>query len=290
MQRDYWWTQRPGRRGSGARPQRRASGPGERTVLPAGGAPLSTRQVPVLFARARRRPDARPHQRHQRFQPLPAGELPARPPGSARSFPEFVRIHEEPLLPRGLGSAAFDGDGVATAPKDLVSEGVLRTYLFDAYSACRLGMPTTGNAGGCATSASRWASSTAPACWAHSAPGSSLPSSWATGSNPVTGDYSRGAAGFWVENGEIQYPVEEITIAGNLKRDVRGAGRGRQRLRLPRQHPHRLLADRADDHRRGVRLRIVRTQAAAWVVRGGGNQVRETSSWSSPMAIWRSSM
>jgi PmbA protein len=139
-----------------------------------------------------------------------------------RIFPEFVRIHEEPHLPRGLASASFDGDGVATWPKDLVSGGILRTYLLDAYSGCRLGLATTGNAGGVRNLSIEMGERDRAGMLALMGRGLLVTELMGHGVNPVTGDYSRGAAGFWVENGEIQYPVEEITIAGNLKRMFAG--------------------------------------------------------------------
>jgi PmbA protein len=137
-------------------------------------------------------------------------------------FPPFVRIHEDPLLPRGLASAPFDGDGVATGPKDLVSEGVLRTYVLDSYSGCRLGMQTTGNAGGVRNLKIQPGDNDRAGMLAAMGTGLLVTELMGHGVNPVTGDYSRGASGFWVENGAIQYPVEEITIAGNLKRMFSG--------------------------------------------------------------------
>ena len=137
-------------------------------------------------------------------------------------FPDFVRIHEVPHLPRGLGSAPFDGDGVATRAKDLVSGGVLRAYVLDAYSGCRLGMATTGNAGGVRNLHIEMGSLDRAGLLKEMGTGLFVTELMGHGTNPVTGDYSRGAAGFWVENGEIQFPVEEITIAGNLKRMCEG--------------------------------------------------------------------
>jgi PmbA protein len=131
-------------------------------------------------------------------------------------FPEFVTIRERPHLPGALASAPFDGEGVATADRDVVSEGVLRGYVLDSYSARRLGMETTGNAGGTHNLIVE------PGPFGHDALLRRLDTGlWVTellghGVNLVTGDYSRGASGFWVEKGEIQYPVHEITIAGHL--------------------------------------------------------------------------
>ncbi|MDI6750952.1 MAG: metalloprotease PmbA [Pseudomonadota bacterium] len=135
-------------------------------------------------------------------------------------FPKWMRIEERPHLPKGLASSPFDDDGVATRDRTIVADGVLQGYFLSTYTARKLGMPTTGNAGG-----------------SHNlivAPSPDAPKDFAGllkdfgtgllvtellghGINYVTGDYSRGAAGYWVENGEIAYPVHEITIAGNLK-------------------------------------------------------------------------
>lgn len=132
-------------------------------------------------------------------------------------FPDFVRIHERPGLPRGMGSAAFDNEGVATAARDIVSGGVLRGYVLGSYSARRLGLVTTGNAGGVHNLAIDSGDDDLPALIRRMHTGLLVTEMAGFGVNNVTGDYSRGAAGFWVENGEIAYPVEELTIAGNLK-------------------------------------------------------------------------
>ena len=132
-------------------------------------------------------------------------------------FPEFIRIHEQPLLSGGMGSAAFDNEGVKTRTRDIVSSGVLQDYVLSSYSARRLGMKTTGNAGGvhnlCVDSGTLGFEDMLKSMGT----GLLVTELVGHGINMVTGDYSRGAAGFWVENGEIQYAVEEITIAGNLR-------------------------------------------------------------------------
>ncbi len=132
-------------------------------------------------------------------------------------FPEWVHIHETPRIPGALGSAPFDNQGVATYNKDFVRDGILRNYILDSYSACKLGMPTTGNAGGVHNLSIESGDQDLPDLLRHMGRGLLVTELMGQGANPVTGDYSRGAAGFWVENGEIQYPVEEITIAGNLR-------------------------------------------------------------------------
>ena len=135
-------------------------------------------------------------------------------------FPEHVDVLENPHLKRGKGSAAFDEEGVRTKPRKVVEAGRVEGYFLSSYSARKLGMKTTGNAGG---SHNLWLTSR------HTQPGDNLDEMlrklgrglfvielMGQGVNYVTGDYSRGASGYWVENGVIQYPVEEITIAGNM--------------------------------------------------------------------------
>lgn len=216
MQRDYWYTsaRHPEDLEAGERIGRLAA---QRTVRRLGARRISTRQGPVIFEA----PAAASLLGHL------VGALRGASLYRRASFlmdqlgkPVFApgtRIHEEPRLPRGPGSAAYDNEGVATRDRDLVADGILAGYVLDSYSGRKLDMPSTGNAGG-----------------VHNltlAPGRLGPDDllkqmgtglWVTelighGVNTVTGDYSRGAAGFWVEGGEIQYPVEEITIAGNLK-------------------------------------------------------------------------
>ncbi len=132
-------------------------------------------------------------------------------------FPPQVRIYEEPLRLRGLASASFDGDGVATHNRDLIHDGILQSYLLDVYSARKLGLQSTGNAGGAHNLTLAPGSEDLPALLRQMGRGLLVTELIGFGVNGVTGDYSRGAAGFWVENGEIQYPVEEITIAGHLR-------------------------------------------------------------------------
>ncbi|MFU8789112.1 MAG: metalloprotease PmbA [Methylobacter sp.] len=132
-------------------------------------------------------------------------------------FPEFVRIHEQPLLKGALGSGAYDSEGVATQTRDIVSDGVLRGYVLSTYSARKLGLHSTGNAGGVHNLTIDPGTLDYQGLLKELGTGLLVTELMGQGVNIVTGDYSRGAAGFWVENGEIQYPVEEITIAGNLK-------------------------------------------------------------------------
>jgi PmbA protein len=132
-------------------------------------------------------------------------------------FAPGIRLHEEPHLPRGLGSAPFDNEGVATQARDLVRDGVLQGYVLDSYSGRKLGMPTTGNAGGVHNLAIDASAGGLDELIRQLDRGLLVTDLIGFGVNSVTGDYSRGASGFWVENGAIQFPVEEITIAGNLK-------------------------------------------------------------------------
>lgn len=132
-------------------------------------------------------------------------------------LPNWFTISEHPHQLRGPRSSAFDGDGVATREQNLIEAGVVQQYLLSVYSARKLGLKTTGNAGGARNV--RVTTNAATQAELLSDMGTGL---WVTelmgqGVNSVTGDYSRGASGFWVENGVAVYPVEGITIAGNLK-------------------------------------------------------------------------
>jgi PmbA protein len=133
-----------------------------------------------------------------------------------------LSLVEEPHLRGRIGSAAFDSDGVATWSKAIVAAGVAEHYLLSAYSARRLGMRTTGNSGGIFNLAVRGETRPAADLLRIMGRGLLVTELMGQGINSVTGDYSRGAAGFWIENGEIAFPVDEITIAGNLKDMYRG--------------------------------------------------------------------
>ncbi|UCV02989.1 metalloprotease PmbA [Dechloromonas denitrificans] len=139
-----------------------------------------------------------------------------------RVMPEFVQISERPHINCGLGSASFDSDGVATRDREVVSDGILQGYFLSTYSARKLGMQTTGNAGGSHNLIVQPGAHDLDALLALMGRGLFVTELLGHGINYVTGDYSRGAAGYWVENGKIAYPVEEITIAGNLKAMLAG--------------------------------------------------------------------
>lgn len=142
-------------------------------------------------------------------------------------FPSTVHIHEQPHLPRALGSTPYDGEGVATKTRDLVRDGILQSYVLNSYSGRKLGLPTTGNAGGVHNLTLDAGDLDLPGLLRKMGTGLLVTELMGQGINMVTGDYSRGAAGFWVDGGEIQFPVEEITVAGNLKQmflDIQAVG------------------------------------------------------------------
>ena len=132
-------------------------------------------------------------------------------------FPEFMHIHEQPYLPKAMGSASFDAEGVATQNRDIIRDGVLQGYVLDSYSARKLNMTTTGNAGGVHNLTVDSGDQDFAALLKTMDRGVIVTETMGMGSNIVTGDYSQGAAGFWVENGEIQHAIDEFTIAGRLQ-------------------------------------------------------------------------
>jgi PmbA protein len=131
-------------------------------------------------------------------------------------FPDWVNIFERPLLPRGAGSSSFDAEGVATRERKIIDSGVLDNYVLSSYSARRLGLATTANAGGVRNLLLEPGGEGSDDLLRHMGDGFYVTEVMGQGVSMVTGDYSRGASGFLVENGEISYPVEEVTIAGNL--------------------------------------------------------------------------
>lgn len=145
-------------------------------------------------------------------------------------FPKFLSIEERPHILKALASSAFDSEGVATQDRDIIVDGALQTYLLTSYSARKLGMTTTGHAGGIHNWIIKNSNNNAPtnpkddfdAMLKTLGTGLLVTELMGQGVNVVNGDYSRGAAGFWVENGEIAYPVSEITIAGNLAKMFKG--------------------------------------------------------------------
>jgi PmbA protein len=134
-----------------------------------------------------------------------------------RVFPDWFGVDEDPFLPRGFRSAAFDAEGVATRASSLVAGGVLQRYVLGSYSARKLGLATTANAGGVHNLVVKPNAGDLGMLLRNMGRGLYVTELMGQGVNAVTGDYSRGAAGFWVENGEIAFPVDGVTIAGNLR-------------------------------------------------------------------------
>jgi len=223
MQRDFWY--------SSARDPKDLEDPGaigrragENAVARLGARRLPTRRAPVLFVPEMARGLFRSfigairggsQYRKTTFLLDAAGQ---------RVFPEFVQIEERPHIPKALASSPFDGEGVATRDRQLVVDGVAQGYVLDSYSARKLGLRTTGNADGVHNLFVRSSKEAPTRAQLLRTMGTGLVvmELMGQGVNPVTGDYSRGASGFWVENGVIAHPVHEITIAGNLRQMFQG--------------------------------------------------------------------
>lgn len=216
MQRDYWYTasRDPAGMESAESVGKRA---GERTLRRLGARRLTTRKVPVLFVPEMAKSlvghflgaiRGTAQYRQTTFLLEAAGQT---------VFPEFMQIVEQPLLRKAMGSAPFDDEGVATRERTLVEAGVLQGYVLSSYSARRLGLQTTANAGGLRNVTVRAGEDDLDALCRRMGTGLLVTELMGQGVNGVTGDYSRGASGFWVENGKLAYPVEEITVAGNLR-------------------------------------------------------------------------
>ncbi|UYF98563.1 MULTISPECIES: metalloprotease PmbA [unclassified Halomonas] len=137
-------------------------------------------------------------------------------------FPEWFNLEERPLEVGAMASSPFDGEGVQTRHNRFIEDGRIASYMLSSYSARRLGMTTTGNAGGARNIRLEAPQESLESLLARMGRGVLVTELMGQGVNSVTGDYSRGAAGFWVENGQIQYPVEEFTIAGNLMTMFKG--------------------------------------------------------------------
>lgn len=190
---------------------------GERTIRRLGAQKLSTRKAPVLFVPEMARGlfgavvsalGGMSQYRQSTFLLNAKNE---------KIFPEFIDLSIRPHLLKSLGSSAFDAEGVATYDRDLVKDGVVQGYVMGSYSARKLGLKTTANAGGVQNLLVRTSDLSQLELIKQMDTGLIVTEMMGQGVNAVTGDYSRGAAGFWVEQGEIQYPVSEITIASNLK-------------------------------------------------------------------------
>ena len=216
MQRDYWYT--TAREAADLNsPESVGQRAGERTVRRLNARKLDTRQCPVLFE-----------------APLATGLIASFVSAVSgghlyrkssflldslgkQVFPDFMQIQERPFLAKGMASAPFDSEGVATSDRDVIKDGVLQGYFLSTYSARKLGMKSTGNAGGNHNLIVPSTGESFDELLRKMGTGLLVTELLGHGLNMVTGDYSRGVAGFWVENGVLAYPVEEMTVAGNLK-------------------------------------------------------------------------
>jgi PmbA protein len=220
MQRDDWYTvaRSPGDLDGAVKIGRIA---GERTARRLGARQLSTLECPVLYEA----PVATGLIGHY-VNATSGGSLYRKSSFLLDSqgkqvFAPHITIREDPHLPRGQASSPFDDEGVATRRRDVVRDGVVQGYFLGSYSARKLKLVSTGNAGGNHNLVVSHGEDDLPALLSRMGRGVLVTELLGQGVNPVTGDYSRGAAGYWVEGGEIAYPVEEITIAGNLNRMYR---------------------------------------------------------------------
>jgi PmbA protein len=166
-------------------------------------------------------------------------------PSASRSSRRTCGLREEPHLLRARASAPFDSEGVATVPRDVVRDGIVQGYFLGSYSARKLGMESTGNGGGSHNLVLSHGEDDLPALIARMGRGLVVTEQLGQGVNPVTGDFSRGVAGFWVEDGVLAYPVEEITIAGNLRDMFKGiVAVGNDVDRRGSRHTGSILIDR----------------------------------------------
>jgi len=216
MQRDYWYTvsRDPAQLDSADAVGREAA---RRTVAKLSPRKVRTGQFPVLFS-----PQTAGGLAGHLLNAISGGALYRRAsflPDSlgTQVAASHLELREFPHLAGALGSAAFDAEGVATLEKAFVHDGVVESYVLSSYSGRKLGLPTTGNAGGVFNLTLSGRTVPAADLLGELGTGLLVTDLMGQGVNGVTGDYSRGAAGFWVENGEIVFPVDEVTIAGNLK-------------------------------------------------------------------------
>lgn len=221
MQRDYWYSvsRVPGLLESADSVGTEAA---QRTVRRLNARSLSTREAPVLFV-------------PQMARGL-VGQLVSAISGGSQyrkasfllnsigqqAFPDFVQLREDPLIRQALGSRSYDAEGVATQARDIVKDGIIQGYFLGSYSARKLGMQSTGSASGATNLLLADTGVSFPDLLAQMGTGLMVTELIGSGVNGITGDYSRGAVGYWVENGMIVHPVEEVTIAGNLKAMFQG--------------------------------------------------------------------
>lgn len=215
MERDYWYTsgRAPAALESAEAVGRQAA---QRTIRRLGARKISTRHAPVLFPPELARGvighfisaiRGTAQYRQASFLLDAVGQ---------QVFPDFLNIDERPHIPSAMASTTFDDEGVATRDRSLVRDGLLQGYVLSSYSARKLGLPTTGNAGGIHNLVVSHGEGGLETLRAGMGSGFLVNELMGQGVNTVTGDYSRGAAGFWVEDGEIQHPVNEVTIAGRM--------------------------------------------------------------------------
>ncbi|MBD9502985.1 metalloprotease PmbA [Pseudomonas sp. BGr12] len=216
MQRDYWYD--VNRRGELlATPESIGRRAAERAASRLGARPVPTAEVPVLFA-----PEVAVGLFGHFLGAISGGSLYRKSSFlegalGQRLFPEWLTLDERPLLRGALGSASFDNDGLATYAKPFVEGGDLVSYVLGTYSGRKLGMPSTANSGGVHNLFVSHGDEDQAALIRRMGRGLLVTELMGQGVNLVTGDYSRGAGGYWVENGEIQFPVQEVTIAANLR-------------------------------------------------------------------------
>ena len=221
MQRDYWYdvSRRPDRLASSRSIGVKAA---ERTLRRLDASKLKTRQAPVLFAPELARGII------SSFNAAIGGAAQYRKASfllnavDEQVFPDFVQLREQPFLPQAMASANYDAEGVATREASLVSDGVIQSYLLDSYAARKLGLGSTGHASGVHNLTLDSTGKSFDECLATMHSGFFVTELMGHGVNTVTGDYSRGAAGFWVENGKTDRAIEEVTIASNLRDMFKG--------------------------------------------------------------------
>lgn len=216
MQRDYWYD--VNRQGELlADPQSIGRRAAQRAAARLGARPVPTCEVPVLFSA-----ELAGGLFGSFLSAISGGNLYRKSSFlegcmGQRLFPSWLTLDERPHLQRALGSASFDGDGLATYAKPFVENGELVSYVLSTYSGRKLGLPSTANAGGVHNLFVTHGVEDQAALLRRMGRGLLVTELMGHGLNMVTGDYSRGAAGYWVENGEIQFAVQEVTIAGNMK-------------------------------------------------------------------------
>ncbi len=221
MQRDYWYdiSRHPDQLQSARDVGRTAA---ERTIRRLDASKIKTQQAPVMYVPELARGligsfnaaiGGAAQYRKASFLLDAVGE---------KVFPDFFQLNEQPFIPQALASANFDSEGVATTENALVADGIVQHYLLDSYSARKLGLTTTGHGSGVHNLILDDTGKSFEECLAAMHRGFLVTELMGHGVNTVTGDYSRGAAGFWVENGQIGHAVEEVTIAANLRDMFRG--------------------------------------------------------------------